>query len=91
MARQCDDKSLNILFGQNVENENDHVLSTSDTFVEVRKIKKNKDICNFETKIMTEIRRCSYGFPDTLFLTQIFNQEKYDRIPNDKKKNTSNF
>ena len=86
LARQCDDKSLNILVCQNVENNNDHVLSTDDTFVEVKKIKKSKYIYNFETKIMTEIKRCAYGLPDTLFLTQIFNQEKYDSIPNDKQK-----
>ena len=86
LARQCDDKSLNILVCQNVENNNDHVLSTDDTFVEVKKIKKSKYIYNFETKIMTEMARCTYGFPDTLFLTQIINQEKYDSIPNDKQK-----
>ena len=84
MGRQCDDKSLNILFCENVEN--DHVVSTSGTFVEARKIKKRKrksNTYNFKTKIITEMKRCPHGLPDTLFLTQIFNESKYDSIPND--------
>ena len=91
-ARQSDDKSLNILFCKNVENN--HVVSTGDTFVEIKKIKntngKNQsqsNIHNCETKRMTEIKGCIYGLPDTLFLTQIFNEEKkYDSITNNTNK-----
>ena len=89
LVRQCDDKSLNILFCENIENDHMHVVSTSDTFVEVnvRKTKKRKrksNIYNCEAKRMTEIKRCMYGLPDTLFLTQILDEEKYDSTPNDK-------
>ena len=88
-ARQCDDKSLNILFCKNVANN--HVVSTHDTFVEVKKIQKRNrksesNIYNSETNRITEIKPCIYGLPDTLFLTQIFNPEKYDRFPNNTKK-----
>ena len=88
-ARQCDDKSLNMLFCENVENN--HVVSTSDTFVEVTKIKKRNgksksNIYNCETKRMTDIKGSLYGLPDALFLTQISNAEKYDSIPNTREK-----
>ena len=93
LARHCDDKSLNILLNPALFSENSekhHYASTSNEFVEHTLLQKcqtetNGGLYNFQGKTMTEVRKCSYGFPDTLFLTQIFNQEKYDTIPDNKK------
>ena len=93
LVRQCDDKTLNILVNEKLDSENGenvHIVSTRDAFVHLTRIKKttsnkNGNIYNFEGNTMTEIKTCAYGFPDTLFLTQIFNEEKYDSIPNDTK------
>ena len=39
---------------------------------------------NFEGKAISETRKSSMGFPDSLFLTQIYNEEKYDSIDDPK-------
>ena len=83
LIRHCDDKSLNILINPTLFSENSekhHIVTNSDSFMEITRIKKT-----FEGSTVTEIRKCAYGLPDSLFLTQIFNEEKYDSIPNDKK------
>ena len=93
LTRHCDDKSLSILLNPTLFSENSekhHFASTSDEFVEHTRINKNQNtengtFYNIEGKQINEIRKCSYGLPDTLFLTQIFNEEKYNGIPNYKK------
>ena len=92
LIRHCDDKSLNILLNPTLFSEkweNYNIVSTHNSFVELSSINKNetngKNVYNFQEKSLTEMRNCTYGFPDSLFSTQILNEEKYDTIPNDKK------
>ena len=94
LVRHCDDKSLNIVTNPKVfqeKEENHNIVVSRDSFVELEKTNNIKeqqqwentnnhsDLYYFDGKAISETRKSSMGFPDSLFLTQIYNEEKYEK------------
>ena len=97
LVRYCDDKTLNILFEDRKRkgSANDNIVSTDDSFVKLLSVEKKEssygdggDVYHFHTKTLTDYEKmCGSGYPDSFFLTQIYNKEKRNTatMPNDKK------
>ena len=95
-VRHCDDKSLNILANPKLfeeKEENNNIVVACDSLVELKNMNKverprtkytsdNSGFYkyHFEEKAISETRKSSMGFPDSLFLTQIYNQAKYNSV-----------
>ena len=96
LVRYCDDKTLNILFEKRKGkgNASNNIVLTDDSFVELSGVKKQEssfadggDVYHFQAKTITDYEKMCDGYPDSFFLTQIYNKENCNSVtmPNDKK------
>lgn len=94
LVRHCDEKSLHVMLNSTLlstKQQNHNIVCTHNAFVELTGIKetKNDGSYNFETKRVTHTNKCNDGFPDSLFLSQIYNEEKYKSSCNLNNKNSN--